>query len=212
MPRPCWALIPSPAAIKTFKDKAFFARYATEQGLGPYLPAHYDVTAPRFPAVLKRTNLNAGDGIAIVETEAELAERLSEDPWAGNPVVLQEVIAGDAEEVAHLVCVDGRILWWAGFAYPLNSPREIRKVSQTSEMVRVTLSEEDIAVFERFLMPVAFDGPAAVNYKRREDGRIAIFEFNARFGGSLMRPQHIDDLEGALRVVLAEAKWHEAVG
>ncbi|HWA20300.1 MAG TPA: hypothetical protein VG757_15040 [Devosia sp.] len=210
MPRPCWALIPSPEAIHVFKEKDGFLDYAKAQGLADYLPEHYEIAAPRFPAVLKRTNLNAGDGIVVVESAEELARRLGEKPWADNPVLLQEVILGEAEEVAHLVCVGGRIRWWAAFAYPLESPREIRKVSQTSEMVRVGLGAEDIAVFERFLLPVGFDGPAAVNYKRRADGRVAIFEFNARFGGSLMRPQHIDDLEAALRVVLAEAKWQEA--
>lgn len=212
MPRPCWALIPSPAAIGTFEDKDHFARYAREQGLDAYLPEHSEIASPRFPAVLKRTNLNAGDGIAVVDTEAELAQRLREAPWAGHPVVLQELIVGDAEEVAHLVCVAGRILWWAAFTYPLQSGREIRKVSQTREMRRNELSTDDLALFERFLLPVAFDGPAAVNYKRRADGRVVIFEINARFGGSLMRPQHLDDLEAALRVVLAEAKWHTGAG
>jgi carbamoylphosphate synthase large subunit len=66
-------------------------------------------------------------------------------------------------------------------------------------------SPDDIASFERLLLPLGYDGPATVDYRRRPDGRLAVFEINPRFGGSLMRPAHEDDLVMSLRTVLDNA-------
>lgn len=209
-PRPCWALIPSRHALETLADKARFARYAREQGLDASIPETLDpATASRFPAVLKRTDLNAGDGVVVVGSAAELASRRAAEPWCGRPILLQALIEGSVEYVAHVVGVDGRIVWHCSYAYPLATARTIRRPAERVEILPSRLSASDLALFERFLRPLRFDGPASVDFKRRADGSIVVLEINPRLGGSLMRPELVADLADALRAILAHASWHE---
>ena len=58
---------------------------------------------------MKRTDLNTGRGVVVVQSAAELAARLAEPIWRGQPVVLQElakylrelrVMGGKANELA----------------------------------------------------------------------------------------------------------------
>jgi carbamoylphosphate synthase large subunit len=211
MPPDCWALIPDATALATFADKQAFARYAARQGLRAFVPKTLDPAAPVFPLVLKRLNLNAGSGIAVVNSQAELDEHLTRAPWAGQKVMLQNLVPSRTDYVTHLVATGGHIVWHQTYVYDLDGPRVIRggKISQQPPPRRVATSAADLAVFERFLLPLSYDGPANIDYRRRRDGSLAIFEINPRLGGSLMRPENVRDLAGALTAISRHAKWRE---
>lgn len=207
MPGGCYALAPDAEALTVLADKAQFARYAAAVGAAHLLPHRIDPQHPTFPAVLKRTNLNAGNGVALVASQDELDRKLAAAPWAGEPVLLQEAIPARRDYVTHVVCVGGRIVWHSSFSYPLATRREIRGSVESLAIKRYRARPAEIRAFERLLRPLGFDGPANIDYRRRRDGSLAIFEINPRLGGSLMRPEHIADLAGALRVIVRHARW-----
>lgn len=200
-------LLPPPEAMRVFADKGRFARYAAEQGLDAFVPATYaSPDAARFPAVLKRCDLNAGNGVVVVASADELASRLTEAPWAGHAVLLQDCIEATVEYVAHLVRAGGRIVWSRAYAYPLAHARVVRGPVEGVAIEPAHLSAADLAVFERFLAPLAYQGPANIDFRRRADGRLAILEINPRLGGSLMRPEFSADLEAVLGIIVREAQ------
>ncbi len=178
MPGSCWALVPDAAALAVFSDKLAFARYVEQQGLGAFAPETLDLAAPSFPAVLKRTDLNAGNGIVVVASREELDIRLAQPLWSGHAALLQELVGSRTDYVTHLVAAGGRIVWHRTYAYKLNGRRVIRGAVERLETHPAKLSAADIAILERFLLPLGFDGPANVDFRRRKDGRLAVLEIN----------------------------------
>ena len=67
------------------------------------------------------------------------------------------------------------------------------------------ISSDELELFERILRPLAFSGPANIDFRRRPDGSIAMLEINPRFGLSLLRPEHVVDLRAAVGAILAHA-------
>lgn len=209
MPRPAWALIPSREAQRICADKGLFARFARLHGLADVIPATWTPDGPiQFPAVLKRTDLMANRGVVIVADASALAARLAEPDWRDRPVIVQEYIVGPAEETLHAVCVKGRIVWSFGNLHRLDSAQAMRSPPGAVEPRASRLSAEDIAVFDRFFAALAYEGPAAVDFKRRPDGRIAVFEINPRLGGTLMRPEFTEQRAAAIATILAHARLH----
>lgn len=199
-------------AIEPFADKARFADYAVAQGFEAYVP--WTVTDPggaKFPAVLKRTNLASGRGVVVVESRAELDRRLAEAPWAGESVIVQELIEGTSEYVTHMVCRDGKLLWHLSYRYPRPSARDIKTGAQPGWTQPYRPSAEILDILAGFARPVRFTGPLNIAYKFRADGRPAVFEINPRLGASLMLPENTDDLRACLAVILANATWTEPV-
>lgn len=202
-----WTLLPPPEAMRVLADKGRFARYAAAQGLGAFVPATYaSPETASFPAVLKRCDLNAGHGVAVVSSRTELMARLAEPPWAGEPVLLQECVEAEVEYVAHLVRAGGRIVWSRAYAYPLAHRRVVRGPVEGLAIEPARLGAADLAVFERFLAPLDYQGPANIDFRRRADGRLALLEINPRLGGSLMRPEFAADLDAALGIIVREAQ------
>jgi carbamoylphosphate synthase large subunit len=206
-PRDGWTLMPSRRALYALGDKLRFARYAAEQRLGDYVPRTYEnrASAP-FPAVLKLRRGFAGSGVAVVQSTAELAlaRRRMRKSW-GQPALLQELIAGD-DHVTHAICRDGRLLWHCTYDHQLEAGELVQTHVNVARRQRGALTPDDVAVLERFLVPLKFDGPIAVDFKRRADGRLCVIEINPRFGGSLMLPENSADLDAALAVLVASAK------
>lgn len=210
MPGGCHALVPEPGALAILADKARFAQHAAAIGAAHLLPKRIDPERPTFPAVLKRTDLNAGNGVALATSPEQLEERLAEAPWAGHRVLLQEAIPARTDFVTHIVSVRGRIVWHCTYAYPLANRRVIRGPVEALTIERRRTRLEDIRAFEQLLAPLAFDGPANIDYRRRRDGSLAILEINPRLGGSLMRPENAPDLAGCLRAIVRYARWRPA--
>lgn len=63
---------------------------------------------------------------------------------------------------------------------------------------------DTLALFERFLRPIRYDGPANIDTRRGADGTVWVLEINPRLGGSLMRPEKVEDL-AALAALVANA-------
>lgn len=206
-PTACWGLVPSRAAIKTFRDKSLFARYARRHELTDSVPH----TFPRldkvdFPCILKRVDLAGGQGVVVVESPDALTARLSSPPWVGQKVVVQRYLRGP-EWTGHVVAVDGRVVWSCAYAHNYDPASPIHIPSSTEKTVPAPLSAEDIACIERFLLPLRYDGPANVDFKRTPNGKLKILEINPRLGGSLFRPQNAADLKQAIGAIIKHAKW-----
>lgn len=198
---------PSPEVVERFRDKRRFAAWVEDRGLGDVaaLPLRFDAPSS-FPCVLKRTDQRNGRGVVRVDGPDELAARLREPAWKGRPVVLQEWIDGAEEYVTHLVCDGGRIRWHRTYAYGLRAGETIRSDARIETKRPVEVSPADLADMARLLEPVGYTGPCNLNFKRRANGRIAVFEINPRFGGSLMRPEGLPDLAEALVHLVAQAR------
>jgi len=63
-----------------------------------------------------------------------------------------------------------------------------------------------LAEFESILGPLAYSGPCCIDYKVTESGQTIVLEINPRFGGSLMRPAHVEDLQGSLAAIISLAE------
>jgi carbamoylphosphate synthase large subunit len=206
-PTDCWRLVAPPKAIRTFADKRRFARFAAAAGLEAHVPALYRSAAEaQYPCVLKRVDLYAGHGIAVVDSASELRRRRGERKWRWHRVLLQHYIADAHDRVTHCVCRDGRIVWHCTYHYELEPGARVQSPTTIRALAREEATAEQLALFERFLAPVGYEGPAAIDYRHRPDGSVVLLEINARFGASLMRPEHLDDLRGALDAVIAHAR------
>ena len=209
MPSPAWALIPSREAQRICADKALFARFVRIHGPSDATPATWSTDGPiQFPAVLKRTDLMANRGIVIVADAGALAARLAEPDWCDHPVIVQEYIVGAAEETLHAICVKGRIIWHFANFHQLDSGQSIRSAPDAVKPRASTVSVEDLALFARIFAALAYEGPATIDFKRRPDGRIAVFEINPRLGGTLMRPVFTEQRAAAVATILAHARLH----
>ena len=79
--------------------------------------------------------------------------------------------------------------------------------SEDNVMRRWTIATPDAIVrqIEAVLAPLAYNGPCNLDYKLDPDGKIRVFEINPRLGGSLMMPQHGEELRQALACIVANA-------
>lgn len=204
-PRIGASLFPSPDALQILSDKANFSTYVTERGLTSHVPKTFSASAPQFPCVLKRLDLNSGRGVAIVRNAAELAALLHETPWVGHPYLLQEVIEGTADYVTHAVCRSGEILWHRSYRYELNACDPIQRPGNFGKTSRIDAKAEVLQVVSSLLEPIGYDGPLAVDYRFTTDGTLKILEVNPRFGGSLMWLENQEDLAGALSTIIENA-------
>ena len=66
LPDRYWGLHPTRRAVDTLRDKAAFASYAVEAGLGAHVPRRYaSAEEAKYPCVLKRTNRAGSYGVAL---------------------------------------------------------------------------------------------------------------------------------------------------
>lgn len=199
------SLFPVASTVRTLSDKRNFAEYAAAQRLDLLCPATLMGSEVTFPCVLKRLDLNAGNGIAIARSAEQLRSLLGEEPWLDMPYILQGFVESRYDYVTHAVCKQGRILWHSTYRYEINSEDPIRKPANTISRQPSLASDETIELFSRFLEPLKYDGPLNVDYRFDENGSLKIMEFNPRLGGSLMFPENISDLAAALTTIVENA-------
>ena len=159
----------------------------------------------RFPCTLKRIDLNAGQGIAVVASAEHLQSLLEQSPWQGQPFVLQAMVEGEAEIVTHCICKRGRILWHTSFAYTLPRGEIIRTPNNVQSIRPVPTSSSTLRQLRRFLTPLNYTGPCNFDYKLTPDGTVAAMEINPRLGGSLMLPENAPHLQAALSCIVRNA-------
>jgi len=205
-PRRFASLVPDDRAIRILGNKAAFADYVSGIGRNDLAPRTFAGAAEAmYPCVLKRVDLNAGSGIVVVHSGEELAARLNDDLWRGRPFVLQSFVPGGPEYVAHCVARNGRVLWHCAYAYEVDRDVSIRTPGNTSAVHPVALAPRHLAQIESLLSPLSYSGPCNIDYKLSDEGDIVVFEINPRLGGSLMRPDKIDDLQAVLSCIITEA-------
>jgi len=205
-PRIFWGLMPSRRALATCRNKARFHRFAQRHGLSDLLPRHYPSAAgAQFPCVMKLPATAGGHGVAFVDSAAEFERRRRQEPWRGRPVLLQEAVPGAVDYATHCVCKDGQIVWHCTYRYQLDPAIRIQSPRTILERRRVLASLVDIEQMERFVRALRYEGPASFDYRRRDDGRLIIFEINPRFGGSMTRPETTEDLREGLAALVANA-------
>jgi len=155
--------------------------------------------------ILKRVNLNAGAGIAFIQSASELATISQQEVWLHQTVLLQEYIPGDRDYVSHLICKNGEILWHSSLEYTLIDYQAIRGPHNLKTMRRAVLGEDVLLQFKYCLGPLKFSGPCNIDFKISPEGELKILEINPRFGGSLMFRENRDLLKEAMNHLLTAA-------
>lgn len=206
-PRDCWTLVPSRRAVRIFGDKGRFARFVEAEGLTALVPQRYRSGAgARYPAVLKRTDLDSARGLVLVGSVEELRAQRARKIWDGQRVVIQEAVPGRMDYVTHCVAVDGRIVWHHSYAFELAHDFVLRGPRVTDHALPHEATRAELKQMERFLRPLRFTGPVNLDYKRGPGG-IVVFEINPRLGGSLFREQNVADLRACLSAIAKHARW-----
>ncbi len=205
-PRIYKCLFPSRLAVETLANKAKFAGYASAEALTKFCPTVYSKEQAFFPCVVKRVDLNAGQGIFVVKSADSLTEVLKRDFTGVNSYIIQELIDSDYEYTTYAVSVGGSILWNSTYRFKIDKKNTIRTPINTSPAENVSVSKETLYQIQSFLEPLLYDGPVNVDYRFDEHGNLKILEINPRLGGSLMRPENVGDLAAALRAIVTNAK------
>lgn len=206
------ALVPTREALAILADKTRFANYVRARSLAHLCPTTYaSIETATFPCVIKRLDLNTGEGVEVAATPVRAQELLANAPFAGHPFVLQERVSFETEYVVHCVCRRGRILWHAAYAYDFPE-QQIRKAGAHCTIRRTTVPESLLGELESILLPLEYSGPCNVDFILDADGRLKIFEINPRLGGSLMRPENLPDLTACLAAIIATATGESATG
>lgn len=206
LPDRYWGLHPTRRAVETLRDKAAFAAYAVGAGLGDHVPASYaDPGEARFPCVLKRTNRSGSYGVAVATSHDEASAMLRRRPWRGRKVLLQQYIEG-ADCVLHGVAVAGRIVWHCAYRYALPPEVRIRTPVNIAGFERLQISGAELALFERFLAPLAYDGPFNIDYRTPAGGTPVVFEINPRMGTSIFRPGNRAELGATISAIVTHAR------
>lgn len=206
LPDRYWGLHPTRQAVDTLRDKAAFATYAVAADLGAHVPQRYaSAGEASYPCVLKRTNRAGSYGVALARSVDELNAMLRRRPWRGRPVLLQRYVEGE-DCVLHGVAVAGRIVWHCAYRYTLPPDVSIRTPDNFEGFDRVPCSADHLALFERFLLPLGYDGPFNIDFRRPPDGSPVIFEINARMGTSIFRPDNRADLKATISAIVTHAR------
>jgi len=205
-PRRYPGLLADREAIGMLADKSRFPVWMAAHGFASDMPAVYaDGDSATFPCVVKRHAFSASVGVEIATSRAHLDAILQSRWFRGKPAVLQALVPGTVEYATFLLCDRGRILWDATFASTMAGPAVIKNDDNPGERRVVATPPQALERFAGILGALRYSGPCAIDYKRRDDGRPAIFEINPRLGGTLMMPAHAAMLRDAL------AKLIEAV-
>jgi predicted ATP-grasp superfamily ATP-dependent carboligase len=138
-----------------------------------------------------------------LHTREELDALLATDAWDPNHFVIQEFFPGEADYTTHAVAKNGRLLWYSTLRFVKNGETRFGLEFKTMEPFETPPGLLEAA--ERLLHPLDFSGPCNIDYTIREGGRIAVFEVNARFGGSMFLPPNRALLKQALTCLIENA-------
>ncbi len=206
MPPFYWSLAPTRRAHDTCDDKRRFARFMAAAGLADLMPRSWEDKGDcRFPCLVKRNNRSGSDGVAIVNSPAELEAVMAVPPFRRRPVMFQELVDGLVDHATHTVAVAGRIVWHTSYAYDIDPATRLQTSAVHATRRRIGTPPAVLAQFERVLAALRYDGPASFDWRPRGSGFV-LFEVNPRFGGSMMLPINRDDLRAGVSAVLAHAR------
>lgn len=205
-PRTMDSLIPNHRAVEVLRNKAAFAAYVEEAGLSELCPITYATREQvRYPCIVKYVNAAFAFGSRILRSDRELDAFLSTEPWGSGKFIVQQCLPAPVEYVTHCVCKGGRILWSCTFSFEKETGQEIRQGVVFKSMTAIDPPAGALVSIERLLLPLAYDGPCNIDYTLTPEGRIAVFEINPRFGGTLMLPINRGYLQQTLSCIIANA-------
>ena len=198
-------LKPSLEMIEKFANKKNFYLLLNNLNLSQYQPNIYlDQGITQFPIILKRTNLNACQGIRIIFSREELIDSLSQDMWREKEILIQEYIKNINEFVWHAVYKDGVRLWEATIKYVKSNSLLLRGPNSEIGSMIIDSNPDAIKVFDQIMSKTKYSGPCNIDFSY-ESLNLKIFEINPRMGGSLMKPENKELLAQALKAIIKAA-------
>lgn len=201
-----YSTIPSSEALKAFANKALFSKYVQGENLLQFCPRTYDNDSEiEFPCVIKRTDLNCGNGVRVLHSNKELDEARQEPIWRDYQYIVQSYIPGREEFSTYCVCKNGKIQWHTSYSCLKETEQSILCANVLCQRGNFHPLEEQIKQMQKFLLPVSYTGVCNIDYKLDLQGDIVVFEINPRLGGSLMRPQNVTDLAVVISQLLTHA-------
>jgi hypothetical protein len=199
-------LAPPAAAVAVLRDKVAFAAYVERIGLASLCPTVYRSSAEiRLPCIIKPARASFGTGVRVLKSKEQFESYVAHEGWDPSVRVCQEFVEGETEYATHCVLKRGRVLWVCSFAFEPAEGTDIRQGVEFRTMRPFTPPEALLEAIQRLLGPLDYSGPCNVDYKLSPPDRIAIFEINPRFGGSLMLEANRTRLQAALRCIVEEA-------
>jgi hypothetical protein len=205
-------LFPSVNAVAILRDKRRFADYVTENGLAHLCPANYarpeDI---ELPCIVKSTYDQKR--AIVVRTREALDALLGGAGSLPQHLTFQEFISGTTEYTTHCIMQKGRPVWTRSFTFEKDGDARVGVEFKT--MAPFDPPPEVLEAMERLLRPLDYSGPCNMDYTLRrsgpETGRIAVFEINPRFGGTMFLPQTRSLLTEALTCLVVEARTSGAL-
>ncbi len=207
MPTNFTSLTSTPELVQLMADKLKLTENLIANGFVEYVPKTWTNPADStFPCIIKRRDLNGGQGIRILRTIQELCAALSDSEFDGHRYFFQELVSGDTEYVCHIVALKGEILFSNNFKYAMRDPEEIRKWDRSTAITKLgsNLSFEVSDAFEKTLRHLNYSGPCNIDFKL-VNGFPKIFEINPRLGGSLMLVENLQVLSQILNIIIWNA-------
>lgn len=159
-----------------------------------------------FPCVIKRSELNGGQGIQILKSFHELHTVMTTPEYLGKSYFFQEFVSGEVEYVCHIVALNGEILFTNYFEYVMPRPEMIRCGDTPTTILNrgSNLNFNVAAVFKNIIKHLNYSGPCNIDFKLI-NGHPKIFEINPRLGGSLMIRDNVQVLTQVLDIIIRNA-------
>jgi len=207
MPTNFNSLTSTPELVKLIADKLILTEELISSNFDQFVPKTW--TNPEdsaFPCILKRRDLNGGQGIRILRSVRDLQEALTEFEFQGTQYFFQELVSADEEYVCHLVAMKGEILFSNYFEYVMPHPDVVRRRGgQTTFTNRGSnLDCKVSSVFKNIIKHLNYSGPCNIDFKLI-NGLPKIFEINPRLGGSLMVAENLPTLSQILKTIIQRA-------
>lgn len=191
------SLIPTKSMVETFGNKLAFSEYIKHNNLSLMAPTTYTLNNIVYPCIIKRTDLNTGNGISILNSNYDLEKYLTQNKH--SEYIIQNIIYDNKEFTTHCICNNGNILWHTTYIYKLKSQSMIKKTGLFPH--KHEMSSEILDELQLFLQPIKYSGPCNIDYKIINN-HIVVMEINPRFGGSLMSAVNRRDLQQAIKTII----------
>ncbi|HEX8555420.1 MAG TPA: hypothetical protein VF695_11985 [Sphingomonas sp.] len=182
-------VLPDPELVELCDDKWLFNRRLMELGFGNAIPALLPDPPTEYPYIRKGRRGDFGKGCHVVHGPGE--------DIAIPHSFCQRAVAGDEEDVLHLLRVDGRIVYTLSYRYDMGAPLTVRGAVDRPVTIGPVDPAPAMATCVAILDALGFEGTCCFNYKL-EGGALRILELNPRFGGSL-----VGDVNGYVAAHLA---------
>jgi carbamoylphosphate synthase large subunit len=207
MPTNFTSLTSQPELVCLMTDKLQLTENLIANGFAQYVPKTWTNPADSvFPCVIKRRELNGGQGIQILRSFQELDTVLIEPEFVGKPHFFQNLVSGNVEYVCHIVAVEGEILFSNYFEYSMLDSERVRGQESPATITDLgpMINSEISKVFKKIIRHLNYSGPCNIDFKLINSVP-KIFEINPRLGGSLMADKNLPILANVLRIIFRTA-------